>query len=229
MHESFGLVLGCYVLRPTDYLLRLISEIIIIVGCAGVSTYFLRFTKNANQAIISSNLPSPSGTSDVILLAREGTSSRNSNESQNESNKLVMPKIKVTTSFTSYEQVTKFFIKIMKITYFLIILFMTITLPLFILFNWYPKELKTWLKEYFDLEIIFYEIIHHSILLCYAIHKPTMYLLFYRKQLKIFQFLNLCITILIDKKNRFFGKEHSTAQPVVVITMESVTMNQETN
>ena len=180
MHTTFGAINGCFVPKPCEYLMKMLSECILILICAGASFYFLKGAKMSVQSSASSSIPSPSGDGDTLLLVREHASPRRSTEIQMVPNKVTStstPRVKITKVGSIDPENSAFFKKSMKLTFSIIILYMFTTILMFILFNWFANQMKFWFKDFYNLDLFLYELFQQILLLIYSIHKPIIFLL----------------------------------------------------
>ena len=212
MHESYEIISGCHVRSPVDYLMRMIEQLTLIIVCAGFCYYFSYFPARSFEVFTAAtSSPSPSRESNILLNFNERPSSRNSNEIHVEHNTLsVLPKVKI-TKVRSLEKGCEDFLlqRLMKYTFILMILFIVTMLPMFILFNWFGKTMKSVFEEFYDLDILVYDLIQHLILLAYAIHKPIIYLQQFRKEFKCFRLIRSRIGKALSQK-LLKSENHST-------------------
>ena len=85
------------------------------------------------------------------------------------------------------EESSKFFMKIMRFTFCLILIYMIRMICIFITLTWFANEMKSLLKDFFNFDTILYDLFQQIILIIYSVHKPIMYLNFKRKELKKIQ------------------------------------------
>ena len=201
MHDAYQIISACYVRSPVDYLMRMIEQLSLIIACAGFCYYFSYFRARCFEVFTATSSPSPSRESNILLDFNERPNSRNSNEIHVEHNMLsVLPKVKVTKVRSLDKGCEAFFLRrLMKYTYILMLLFLVTMLSMFIMFNWFGQTLKSFFVDFYDLDILVYDLIQHLIMLAYAIHKPILYLQIYGKEFKHLRFLRCVLGKTLSK------------------------------